>query len=96
MQEIVPLIVSGGDPASVETPHNLQRVPWLEVAETSTFNVEQRPSPHMLTTHMYYNMMPPSFFEMKPKVYPLNVCVMDHNIIHSSIKILTVVIYLRT
>ncbi|KAI4785381.1 hypothetical protein KUCAC02_037798 [Chaenocephalus aceratus] len=43
MKEIVPLIMSGGDP-------------------------EPRPSPRLLTTHFQYNMMPPSFFEVKPKV----------------------------
>ncbi|KAL3051982.1 hypothetical protein OYC64_002079 [Pagothenia borchgrevinki] len=67
-QEIVPLIMSGGDPASVETLPNWERVPWLEEIQACTFNLEQRASPRMLTTHSPYNMMPPSFFEVKPKV----------------------------
>ncbi|XP_010784057.1 sulfotransferase family 2, cytosolic sulfotransferase 2, partial [Notothenia coriiceps] len=67
-QEIVPLIMSGGDPASVETLPNWERVPWLEEIQAYTFNLEQRASPRMLTTHSPYNMMPPSFFEVKPKV----------------------------
>ncbi|KAK5851317.1 hypothetical protein PBY51_002120 [Eleginops maclovinus] len=67
-QEIVPLIMSGGDPASVETVPNWERVPWLEEIQASTYNLEQRPSPRMLTTHFPYNMMPPSFFEVRPKV----------------------------
>ncbi|XP_037611726.1 sulfotransferase 2B1-like [Sebastes umbrosus] len=68
MQEIVPLIMSGGDPASVETLLQWRRVPWLELDETSILNLEQRPSPRILCTHFQYNMMPPSFFEVKPKV----------------------------
>lgn len=68
MQEIVPLIMSGGDPASVETLHNWIRVPWLEESLASTLNLEERPSPRMFATHYHYNMMPPSFHEVKPKV----------------------------
>ncbi len=64
----MPLIVSGGDPASVETLENRHRVPWIELVDTIALNVEQRPSPRLLSTHMHYNMMPPSFFKMKPKV----------------------------
>nr|XP_046232943.1 sulfotransferase 2B1-like [Scatophagus argus] len=68
MQEIVPLIMSGGDPASVETLPNWDRVPWLEEQRAVTLNLEQRPSPRMFATHCHYNMMPKSFFEVKPKV----------------------------
>ncbi|XP_023805141.1 sulfotransferase family cytosolic 2B member 1-like [Oryzias latipes] len=68
MQEVVPLIVSGGDPASVETIPNWDRVPWLEEVRASILNLEGRPSPRMLTTHFHYSMMPPSFFKAKPKV----------------------------
>uniref|UniRef100_UPI0037E9AFF8 sulfotransferase family 2, cytosolic sulfotransferase 2 n=1 Tax=Semicossyphus pulcher TaxID=241346 RepID=UPI0037E9AFF8 len=68
MQEIVPLIISGGDPASVETLPNWDRVPWLEEHRACVLNLEQRPSPRMFTTHFRNNMMPPSFFEVKPKV----------------------------
>ncbi|XP_061912309.1 sulfotransferase 2B1-like isoform X1 [Entelurus aequoreus] len=68
MQEIVPLIVSGGDPASVETLHNWDRVPWLEEARSCSLNLDDRPSPRMFTTHFHHNMMPPSFFEVRPKV----------------------------
>uniref|UniRef100_A0A3Q3JRJ4 Sulfotransferase n=1 Tax=Monopterus albus TaxID=43700 RepID=A0A3Q3JRJ4_MONAL len=68
MQEIVPQIISGGDPASVETLHNWDRVPWLEEQRACMLNVEQRPSPRMFTSHFHYNMMPPSFFDVKPKV----------------------------
>ncbi|XP_062298485.1 sulfotransferase 2B1-like [Scomber scombrus] len=68
MQEIVPLIMSGGDPASVETLPNWDRVPWLEVGQSRTHKHEERPSPRMFATHFQYNMMPPSFFDVKPKV----------------------------
>lgn len=68
MQEMLPLIISGGDPASIETLHNWDRVPWLEENRALTLNLEKRPSPRMFTTHFHYSMMPPSFFEVKPKV----------------------------
>nr|XP_033468177.1 sulfotransferase 2B1-like isoform X2 [Epinephelus lanceolatus] len=68
MQEIVPLIVSGGDPASVETLPNYDRALWLEENRIGILNVQERPSPRMFTTHVQYNMMPPSFFEVKPRV----------------------------
>ncbi|XP_076616436.1 sulfotransferase 2B1-like [Chaetodon auriga] len=68
MQEIVPLIMSGGDPSSVDTIPNWDRVPWLEEHRACVLNLEQRPSPRIFSTHFHYNMMPPSFFEAKPKV----------------------------
>ncbi|CAK6970623.1 sulfotransferase 2B1-like [Scomber scombrus] len=68
MQEIVPLIMSGGDPAPVENIPNWDRVPWLEEHRACVLNLEERPSPRMFATHFHYNMMPPSFFEVKPKV----------------------------
>ncbi|XP_041671820.1 sulfotransferase family 2, cytosolic sulfotransferase 2 [Cheilinus undulatus] len=68
MQEIVPLIMSGGDPASVESLPNWDRVPWLEESRAPILNLDQRPSPRMFATHFHHSMMPPSFFEVKPKV----------------------------
>lgn len=68
MQEIVPLIISGGDPASVESLPNWDRVPWLEEHRACILNLEERPSPRMFATHFHNNMMPPSFFKAKPKV----------------------------
>ncbi|XP_055360335.1 sulfotransferase 2B1-like [Betta splendens] len=68
MQEIVPLIVSGGDPASVESLPNWDRVPWLEQNQACTLHLEQRASPRVFVTHFHYNMMPASFLEAKPKV----------------------------
>lgn len=68
MQEIVPLILSGGDPASVETLPNWDRVPWLEEQRICMLNVEERPSPRTFATHFRYDMMPPSLRKEKPKV----------------------------
>ncbi len=87
MQEIVPLIMSGGDPASVETLLNWQRVPWLEMNLTSSLNVERRPSPRMFTTHMPYHLMPTSFFKVKPKVSLPKVNVLDDEVTQVSIKV---------
>ncbi|XP_062381984.1 sulfotransferase 2B1-like [Sardina pilchardus] len=68
MQEIVPLIKSEGDLTPVQTIPNWERVPWLEVDRTRILNVEERPSPRLFATHFHYNMMPESFFKVKPKV----------------------------
>ncbi|XP_053722070.1 sulfotransferase 2B1-like [Synchiropus splendidus] len=68
MQEILPLIMSGGDPASVETLPNWDRVPWMEEMRACVLNLEERPSPRIFATHFHYNMMPKSFFEVRPKV----------------------------
>ncbi|XP_040922363.1 sulfotransferase 2B1-like [Toxotes jaculatrix] len=68
MQEIVPLILSGGDPSSVETLPNWDRAPWLEEHRACILNLDERLSPRVFSTHFHYNMMPPGFFEVKPKV----------------------------
>lgn len=68
MQEIVPLITSGGDPTSVESLPSWKRAPWLSTTDILDINIEERPSPRLLSTHFHYDMMPPSFFEVKPKV----------------------------
>ncbi|XP_076005709.1 sulfotransferase family 2, cytosolic sulfotransferase 2 [Genypterus blacodes] len=68
LQEIVPLIQSGGDEACVDTVPNWDRVPWLEEHRACVLNLEQRPSPRIFATHYHYNMMPVSFFKAKPKV----------------------------
>ncbi|XP_041938829.1 sulfotransferase family 2, cytosolic sulfotransferase 2 [Alosa sapidissima] len=68
MQEIVPLIQSEGDLTPVQTIPNWDRVPWLEEHRASILNLEERPSPRIFATHFHYNMMPESFFKVKPKV----------------------------
>ncbi|CAN9508888.1 unnamed protein product [Ophioblennius macclurei] len=67
-QEIIPLVLSGGDSASVETLPNWDRVPWLEESRACTLSLEDRPSPRVFTTHYNYNMMTKSYFQVKPKV----------------------------
>ncbi|NP_001290636.1 sulfotransferase family 2, cytosolic sulfotransferase 2 [Esox lucius] len=68
MQEIVPLVQSGGDLSPVLTVPNWDRVPWLEESRARTLNLEQRESPRLFATHYQYDMMPASFFTVKPKV----------------------------
>ena len=67
MQEIVPLILSQGDPVVVDTVPNWDRVPWLE-ARAFIYNLDQRPSPRVFVTHFQYNMMSTGFFKVKPRV----------------------------
>ena len=68
MQEIVPLIVSQGDPEVVDTVPNWVRVPWLESTKTRDLNLEQKPSPRVFSTHFHYNMMSTDFLKVKPRV----------------------------
>ncbi|KAJ8413621.1 hypothetical protein AAFF_G00081280 [Aldrovandia affinis] len=68
MQEIVPLIQSEGDMASVLTLPNWDRMPWLEEHRCIVLNLDERPSPRMFATHFHYSMMPVSYFKVKPKV----------------------------
>ncbi|XP_062860072.1 sulfotransferase 2B1-like [Trichomycterus rosablanca] len=68
LQEIVPLILSGGDLTPVQTIPNWDRVPWLEVHRAKILNPEQRSSPRAFATHYHYNMMNESFLKVKPKV----------------------------
>lgn len=69
MQEIVPLVLNGGDLTPVQTIPNWDRVPWLE--ETRAALVLNRlPSPRAMVSHMPYHLMPPSFFPSKAKVGP--------------------------
>ena len=68
MQEIVPLIISQGDPELVDTVPNWDRVPWLEETRACDLNLDQRPSPRVFITHFQYNMMSTGFFKVKPRV----------------------------
>ncbi|CAL8303518.1 unnamed protein product [Lota lota] len=68
MQEIVPLILSQGDPVVVDTVPSWDRVPWLEEIRAHVLNLEQRPSPRVFSTHFQYDMMSTSFFKVKPRV----------------------------
>ena len=68
MQEIVPLILSQGDPVVVDTVPNWDRVPWLEETRACDLNLDQRPSPRVFITHFQYNMMSTGFLKVQPRV----------------------------
>ncbi|KAK2844250.1 hypothetical protein Q5P01_010909 [Channa striata] len=67
MQEILPLVLNGGDLTSILTIPNWDRVPWLEEKRLAVV-VDQLKSPRALVTHFPYNLMPPSFHTSKAKV----------------------------
>ncbi|XP_068162135.1 sulfotransferase 2B1-like [Antennarius striatus] len=66
-QEIVSQIMSGGDSPNAETLPYQDRTPWIEATRLADLHFENRPSPRIFTTHLPYNMMPPSFHKVKPK-----------------------------
>ncbi|XP_059892956.1 sulfotransferase 2B1-like isoform X2 [Gadus macrocephalus] len=68
MQEIVPLILSQGDPVVVDTVPNWDRVPWLHNNKARHLNLDQRPSPRVFITHFQYNMMSTGFLKVQPRV----------------------------
>lgn len=67
MQEILPLILNGGDLTPVLTIPNWDRVPWIEETRAASV-LDNRPSPRAMVSHMPYNLMPPAFFSSKAKV----------------------------
>ncbi|KAM6909902.1 sulfotransferase 2B1-like [Xenentodon cancila] len=67
MQEILPLLLNGGDLTPVHTVVNWDRVPWLEEKRLAEI-VDQLTSPRSMVTHLPYNLMPPSFHSSKAKV----------------------------
>uniref|UniRef100_A0A3Q0SU96 Sulfotransferase n=1 Tax=Amphilophus citrinellus TaxID=61819 RepID=A0A3Q0SU96_AMPCI len=67
MQEILPLVLNGGDLTPIHTIPNWDRVPWLEEKRLALV-VDKLASPRALVTHFPYNLMPPSFYTAKAKV----------------------------
>ncbi|XP_038145861.1 sulfotransferase family 2, cytosolic sulfotransferase 3 isoform X1 [Cyprinodon tularosa] len=67
MQEILPLVLNGGDLTPVHTVVNWDRVPWLEETRLAKI-VDKLPSPRALVTHFHYSLMPPSFHTSKARV----------------------------
>ncbi|KAL2084470.1 hypothetical protein ACEWY4_019988 [Coilia grayii] len=67
MQEILPLILNGGDLTPVQTIPNWARVPWLEETRAAQVMDKLTP-PRLMVSHMPYDLMPPSFFSSKAKV----------------------------
>uniref|UniRef100_A0A672GZQ5 Sulfotransferase n=1 Tax=Salarias fasciatus TaxID=181472 RepID=A0A672GZQ5_SALFA len=66
MQEILPLLLNGGDLTPIHTIPNWDRVPWLEEKRLEVV-VDQLKSPRAFVTHFPYNLMPPSFHTSKAK-----------------------------
>ncbi|XP_061632453.1 sulfotransferase family 2, cytosolic sulfotransferase 3 isoform X2 [Phyllopteryx taeniolatus] len=67
MQELLPLVLSGGDLTPIQTIPNWDRVPWLEEKRLKVV-VDQLSSPRALVTHFPYQLMPQSFVYSKAKV----------------------------
>lgn len=67
MQEILPLVLNGGDLTPVQTIPNWDRVPWLEEKRLALV-VDQLVVPRALVTHFPFHLMPPSFHVSKAKV----------------------------
>ncbi|XP_026149572.1 sulfotransferase 2B1-like isoform X1 [Mastacembelus armatus] len=67
MQEILPLVLNGGDLTPVLTIPNWDRVPWFGTPRFALV-VDQLASPRALVTHFPYHLMPPSFHTSKAKV----------------------------
>ncbi|KAG9335412.1 hypothetical protein JZ751_004734 [Albula glossodonta] len=67
MQEILPLLLNGGDLTPVQTIPNWDRVPWLEETRAALV-LGDRASPRTMVSHLPYHLMPPSFFSSKAKV----------------------------
>ncbi|XP_049903078.1 sulfotransferase family 2, cytosolic sulfotransferase 3 isoform X2 [Epinephelus moara] len=67
MQEILPLLLNGGDLTPIQTIPNWDRVPWLEEKRLAEV-VDQLPSPRAMVTHFPYHLMPASFHTSKAKV----------------------------
>lgn len=67
MQEILPLLLNGGDLTPIHTIPNWDRAPWLEETRLAVV-VDQLPSPRALVSHLPYHLMPPSFLASKAKV----------------------------
>lgn len=67
MQEILPLVLNGGDLTPLHTIPNWDRVPWLEEKRLALV-VDQLPNPRAMVTHFPYQLMPPSFITSKAKV----------------------------
>lgn len=74
MQEILPLVVNGGDLTPIHTIPNWDRAPWLEEKRLALV-VDQLTSPRVLVTHFPYHLMPPSFHTSKAKVSGWRLCV---------------------
>lgn len=67
MQEILPLVLNGGDLTPVLSIPNWDRVPWIEETRAALV-LDNRPPPRAMVSHMPYHLMPPTFSSSKAKV----------------------------
>ncbi|XP_048859774.1 sulfotransferase 2B1-like isoform X2 [Brienomyrus brachyistius] len=67
MQEILPLLLNGGDLTPVKTIPNWDRVPWLEETRAALV-LKNQTLPRTMVSHLPYNLMPRTFFTSKAKV----------------------------
>lgn len=67
MQEIIPLVLNGGDLTPVQTIPNWDRVPWLEETK-SALAIDKLTSPRAMVSHLPYHVMPSAFYSSKAKV----------------------------
>ncbi|KAJ8289741.1 hypothetical protein GJAV_G00004770 [Gymnothorax javanicus] len=67
MQEILPLILNGGDLTPVQTIPNWDRVPWLEETRAALV-LKDQPPPRAMVSHLPFHLMPPTFYTSKAKV----------------------------
>ncbi|MCJ8745523.1 hypothetical protein PDJAM_G00131200 [Pangasius djambal] len=67
MQEILPLLLNGGDLTPVLTLQAYERVPWLEEVRAAQV-VAKLSAPRAFISHMPYHLMPLTFFHSKAKV----------------------------
>uniref|UniRef100_O35400-2 Isoform 2 of Sulfotransferase 2B1 n=2 Tax=Mus musculus TaxID=10090 RepID=O35400-2 len=67
MIEIVCLILKDGDPSWIRSEPIWQRAPWCETI-ISAFNVLDRPSPRIMSSHLPIELFTKAFFSSKAKV----------------------------
>ncbi|KAB5513302.1 hypothetical protein PHYPO_G00249660 [Pangasianodon hypophthalmus] len=67
MQEILPLLLNGGDLTPVLTLQGYERAPWLEDVRAAQV-VAKLSAPRAFISHMPYHLMPFTFFRSKAKV----------------------------
>ncbi|KAK7893651.1 hypothetical protein WMY93_022803 [Mugilogobius chulae] len=66
--ELVPLVLSGGDPSVVDTVPTWERTGGMGHEKAIGMNLDTWASPRVFATHYRYDAMPKSFHQVKPKV----------------------------
>ncbi|KAM3873442.1 3-beta-hydroxysteroid sulfotransferase-like [Diretmus argenteus] len=68
MQEILPLVLNGGDLTPIQTIPSWDRVPWLEDLRLEVVIHRSGSTPRAMVTFLPYHLMPTSFYSSKAKV----------------------------